>query len=103
MRRAIFCDIAVAKINTHDPSILSYYNGTHSEALGSCKLKLKNLANGGYYVQSRVPGGTISLIGVAAAEELEFVTVHTENVYQSATKEHPNKILSQRHFNRELF
>ena len=92
--------------NQHDePPTLAYYNGTHSKALGACKLKLTNLANGRDYVQGFqvVNHGFMSLIGVAAAEELERVAVRTENIYTSITIENPNKSSSQHRLNREHF
>ena len=94
-----------AEINTDEPSTLAYYNGTHSKALGAYKLKLTNLANGRDYVQGFqvVNHGSMSLIGVAAAEELELVTVRTENIYTSTTMENPNKSSSQHRLNREHF
>ena len=76
------------KLNKNDNSTLSYYNGAQSETLGSCELKLTNLANGQEYQQKFqvVPKGTASLIGVVAAEELELLTIRHENIYSTGAK-----------------
>ena len=100
------CDMPPeAEINTDEPSTLAYYNGTHSKALGACKLKLTNLANGRDYVQGFqvVNHGSMSLIGVAAADELELVTVLIDNIYTSSTIKNRNKSSSQHRLNLEHF
>ena len=68
-------------------------------------MKIENLVNGCDYVQGFqvINHGSMSLIGVAVAEELELVTVRTENIYTSTTIENPNKSSSQHRLNREHF
>ena len=92
------CDMSPeAEIHTDEPSTLAYYNGTHSKALGACKLKLTNLANGRDYVQGFqvVNHGSMSLIGVAAAEELELVTcTHREHLHKYHNRKSEQELIT---------